>query len=163
MSISLRAIMLDENNENEQNEEEMNEQYEDVNESQDSFDFGGSPGGGDGDFGPGMGSMGGGPGGKIGGMMSKVGPMLENKEMFFSMIDNIFLPHLEETLDKYFYGKYLEHRAKFFYSYYTHLKEAGFDEAMAKDIVKIMAQKESVLKDIVQLVPQMTAMKKPGF
>lgn len=93
-------------------------------------------------------------GGKMGPMLKKIGPLLQSKEIFFSMIDDMYLPHIEETLDKYLYGKYLEHRAKYLYSYYEHLMRAGFNQKMAENLVEIQAKKEPLLKALVGTLPE---------
>ena len=93
------------------------------------------------------------PGGKFASIMSKMGPLLKNKEMFFSILDNAIIPQVDEVLDKYLYGEYQRHKAKFLFSYYTSLAEAGFSQEMAEKLVEIQARKDSMVKLLFEALP----------
>jgi len=94
-------------------------------------------------------------GGKLGSFMSKMGPILQNKDMFFSIIDNAVLPQVDEILDKYLYDEYLKHKAKYLYCYYTKLTEAGFSEDMAMKLVEMQSTKDSAFKILLEVLPDM--------
>ncbi len=91
--------------------------------------------------------------GKIGSFVSKMGPILENKDMFFTIVDNAVLPQLNEVLDKYLYGEYMNHKAKFLFSYHQSLKEAGFSDERAGRLVEIQAEKDSFFKLLLEVMP----------
>lgn len=93
--------------------------------------------------------------GKLGSFMSKMGPILQNKEMFFSIIDNAVLPQVDEILEKYLYDEYLKHKAKYLYSYYTNLTTVGFSEDMAMKLVEIQSTKDSAFKILLEVMPDM--------
>jgi len=93
------------------------------------------------------------PGGKFGSIMSKMGPLLKNKEMFFSILDNAIIPQVDEVLDKYLYGEYQRHKAKFLFSYYSSLTEAGFSQEMAEKLVEIQAEKDSAIRTLLEVLP----------
>ena len=93
------------------------------------------------------------PGGKFASLMSKMGPLLKNKEMFFSILDNAIIPQMDEVLDKYLYGEYQHHKAKFLFSYYESLTKAGFTQEMAEKLVEIQAQKDSTIKILFEALP----------
>ena len=92
-------------------------------------------------------------GGKFSSLLSKMGPLLRNKEMFFSILDNAIIPQVDEVLDKYLYGEYQRHKAKFLFSYYTSLTEAGFSQEMAEKLVEIQAEKDSAIKLLFEALP----------
>lgn len=93
--------------------------------------------------------------GKFDSFMSKMGPFLQNKEMFFTVIDNAILPLLDDVLDKYLYGEYMKHKAKYLFSYYKNLTEAGFSQDMAEKLVSTQAEKDSAVKIIMEILPEL--------
>ena len=93
------------------------------------------------------------PMGKFASIMSKMGPLLKNKEMFFSILDNAIIPQVDEVLDKYLYGEYQRNKAKFLFSYYKNLMEAGFSQEMAEKLVEIQAEKDSAVKILLEALP----------
>jgi len=93
--------------------------------------------------------------GKLGSFMSKMGPILQNKEMIFAVIDNAVLPPVNDILDKYLYGEYMKHKAKYLFSYYKSLTEAGFSGEMAEKLVTIQAEKDSVAKVMMEILPEL--------
>ena len=95
------------------------------------------------------------PPGKLGSFMSKMGPILQNKEMVFAVIDNAVLPQLNDILDKYLYGEYMKHKAKYLFSYYKSLTEAGFSREMSEKLVAVQAEKDSAAKVIMEILPEM--------
>lgn len=99
------------------------------------------------EFGQGVG------GGKLGSFVSKMGPILENKDMIFAIVDNAVLPQLNEVLDKYMYGEYMKHKAKYLFSYYENLKEAGFSDERAMKLVELQAEKDPFFKLFMEILP----------
>ena len=97
----------------------------------------------------------GGQPGKLGSFISKMGPILQNKDMVFAVIDNAVLPQLNDILDKYLYGEYMKHKAKYLFSYHKSLSEAGFSREMSEKLVTIQAEKDSAAKVMMEILPEL--------
>ena len=80
----------------------------------------------------------------------QVEPILKNKEELFDFIDTRVFPHLEDVIDRYIYGKFLELRAKYYYAYFDQLKKAGFSDDQALKFVLIEAEKTGPIASAIQ-------------